>query len=80
MFSVVENELAMLLPSRESLVRPFPPPQPYQFNAFFAPLGPGSNNDHIGVYDKQQGVLVGPNIPKDVVGPQSNPMFAPART
>ncbi|CAB3255001.1 unnamed protein product [Arctia plantaginis] len=77
-FNVVENELAMLLPSHENLVGPFPPPQPYNFNAFFAPLGPGSNNAHIGVYDEQQGVLVVPNLPKDNVGPQPNPMFVPA--
>lgn len=75
-FNEVEDERPMLLPGRENLARPFPPPPGSVLNGYFGNFGPGHGHDNsvIGAFDKQpQGILVGPNGPTGSIGPQSQP-------
>ncbi|XP_026744624.1 acetylcholinesterase collagenic tail peptide-like isoform X2 [Trichoplusia ni] len=74
-FNEVEDERPMLLPGQENLARPFPPPPGSELNGFFGPFGPGHGHESslIGVFDKPQGVLVGPGGPTGSVGPQHKP-------
>lgn len=71
-FNEVEDERPMLLPGRENLARPFPPPPGSEATGFFGSIGHPNDNTH--PFNKQQqGVLVGPGGPTGQVGPQSKP-------
>ncbi|XP_022828191.1 collagen alpha-2(I) chain-like [Spodoptera litura] len=72
-FNEVEDDRPMLLPGQENLARPFPPPPASALNGLFGSFGPGHGHDssHIGVFEKPLGVLVGPDGPTGMVGPQT---------
>lgn len=82
-FNEVEDERPVLLPSRENIARPFPPPPGSEINAGF---GPGHAHDVgiLGVLDRTEAlggqnglirndrnrrVLVGPDGPTGIIGP-----------
>ncbi|KAF9417533.1 hypothetical protein HW555_005363 [Spodoptera exigua] len=72
-FNELEDDRPMLLPGQENLARPFPPPPASALNGLFGSFGPGHDHDssHIGVFEKPLGVLVGPDGPTGVLGPQT---------
>lgn len=82
-FNEVEDERPMLLPNRENIARPFPPPPEAEINPGFGPghahnvgiLGALDRNDALGGQNNgNRGVLVGPDGPTGVIGPtQQNP-------
>uniref|UniRef100_A0A2A4K6N9 Uncharacterized protein n=1 Tax=Heliothis virescens TaxID=7102 RepID=A0A2A4K6N9_HELVI len=75
-FNELEDQRPMLLPGRENLARPFPPPPDTAHSGLFSSYGPGHEHDssHIGVFDKPLGVLVGPGGPSGALGPQAKPI------
>ncbi|XP_075975363.1 uncharacterized protein LOC142976048 [Anticarsia gemmatalis] len=66
-FNEVEDERPMLLPGRENLARPFPPPPDVAQHGFFSQSG------HLPGNSIQPPVLVGPEGPTGVVGPPAKP-------
>ncbi|XP_049703484.2 collagen alpha-2(I) chain isoform X1 [Helicoverpa armigera] len=74
-FNELEDQRPMLLPGRENLARPFPPPPNSVHSGLFGSYGPGHDHDssHIGVFDKPL-VLIGPSGPSGPVGPPNKPI------